>query len=271
MSHHPPVTAYRINTPYNITLTGHNGADLAFKSGYIGVKQTGHAQLVITLPDNTKETFYITLPDLKIQGLLALTPYVELDRTTYIISSTGYIATIDYAGRGWVYGKKNSFTATLAKGKDALYKISGQWTGESTYTELNNSAKKDMPFWSATNNSPTHITVTPVDQQTTWESRKVWKNVAESIEKNDVEAAGRYKSAIEIGQRKMREEERNCGETWRQRFFVWLERDEIASGLRAKLLDFAAQIASGDVGSWIFEPDEEDFETIHSGKLFESA
>jgi oxysterol-binding protein-related protein 9/10/11 len=181
------------------------------------------------------------------------------------------VATIDYAGRGWVYGLKNSFTATLAKGKEPLYKISGQWTGESTYTDVSNSAKRDMPFWNAKINSPTHISVIPVDQQGAWESRKVWKNVAESIEKNNVEAAGRYKSAIEIGQRKMRAEEREIEEVWEQRFFTWLERDEIASGLRAELADFTTQVTYGDVGSWVFDPDDEDVEAIQSGKLFESA
>ena len=273
VSHHPPITAYRINTPYNITLTGHNGADLAFKSGSIVVKQTGHAQLVITLPDNTKETFYITLPDLKIQGLISLAPYVELDKTTYIISSTGYISTIDYAGKGWVYGQKNSFTATLSKDKQPLYKVSGQWTGEAVYTVLNNSAQKDIPFWSAKSNNPTHVVVLPTEQQTPWESRKVWKNVAEAIEKNDVDTAGRYKSAIEIGQRKMREDERNTGEVWKQRFFSWIECDDTASALRAELIALTGISLNGNaqVGSWKFAPDEEDSKVIESGKLFEGA
>ena len=250
-------------------MTGHNGADLAFKSGSIIVKQTGHAQLVITLPDGTKETFYITLPDLKIQGLIYLTPYVELDRTTYIISSTGYLSTIEYAGRGWLSGQKNSFTATLSKGKEPLYKVSGQWTGESTYTSLLNSSQKDIPFWNTKNNDPTHVIVAPVEKQGPWESRRIWKNVAESIEKNDVEIAGRYKSAIEIGQRKMREEEQKVGETWKQRFFTWVENDETASGLRAELTALTGNGVDGNVGSWIFTPDEEDLKALQSGALFE--
>ena len=269
VSHHPPITAYHINTPYNITLTGHNGADLAFKSGSIVVKQTGHAQLVISLPNNTTETFFITLPDLKIQGLLSFAPYVELDKTTYIISSTGYLSTIEYAGRGWVYGQKNSFTATLSKGTKQLYKISGQWTGESYYTSLENTAQKDIPFWNAKANNPTHIVVPPLEKQGPWESRKVWKNVADSIEKNEVETAGRYKSAIEIGQRKMREEEQKVGESWKQRFFTWVEHDEVAGGLKAELAALTGQGGNGNVGSWSFTPDEEDSKAIESGVLFE--
>ena len=272
VSHHPPITAYHINTPYNITLTGHNGADLAFKSGYIVVKQTGHAQLVLTLPDNTLETYYITLPDLKIQGLLTFTPYVELDRATYIMSSTGYLATIKYAGAGWISGLKNSFTATLGKGKTILYKISGQWTGDSTFTSSEHHAQKHVPFWSAKSHPPQHIVVSPIPNQTPWESRRVWKNVAEAIDRNDIETAGRYKSAIEIGQRKMREDEAREGTSWNQRFFSWVAEDREAGELRGNLANLVGTSALnnvGVVGSWKFAPDEEDRKAIADGRLFD--
>ena len=273
VSHHPPITAYRINTPYNIHLTGYNGADLTFKSsGSIVVKQTGHAQLVITLPDNTRETYYVTLPELKIQGLLAFSPYVELDKKTYILSSTGYLSTISYTGAGWVSGTKNSFTATLSKDGKQLYKVSGQWTGESTYSSLVNSAKKDMPFWNAKINAPTHVVVAPVEKQSPWESRKVWGKVAEAINKNDFEAAGRYKNAIEIAQRKMREEEQNSAQEWKSRFFKWVEKDETACELQAQLAALTKDAKLDvEVGSWVFAPDEEDAKAIDSGKLFEGA
>ena len=271
VSHHPPVTAYHIGTPYNINLTGHNGADLSFKSGNIVVKQTGHAQLVVDLPDGTKERYYITLPELKIQGLITLSPYVELDNKTWIVASTGYWSEIEYKGAGWVYGVKNSFTATLSKEYTPLYKVSGQWTGDSTYSSLTNPAQKDMPFWNAKSNPPSHVHVVPVEKQSPWESRKVWQNVAEAIDKNDIDGAGRYKSAIEIGQRKMREEENANGEVWKQRFFKWVEVDEQASKLREELMSLTGVGMNSRVGSWVFEPDEEDKKEIETGKLFEGA
>lgn len=271
VSHHPPITAYHIDTPYNITLTGHNGADLSFAGGSIVVKQTGHAQLVITLDDNTQETYYITLPELKIQGLTMFAPYVELDKRTYIISTTGYLATIDYSGKGWFSGTKNSFSASLSNETEQLYTISGQWTGESTYTVHKNSAQKKIPFWNATANAPTHVVVAPIEKQTPWESRRIWQNVAEAIERSDAETAGRYKSAIEIGQRKMREEEKEKGYSWKPRFFTWVDRDETATELRRKLAELTETKLNGDVGSWKFMPDEEDKAAIESGQLFERA
>jgi oxysterol-binding protein-related protein 9/10/11 len=269
VSHHPPVTAYHIITPYGITLTGHNGADLSFSGGTIVVKQTGHAQLVITLADSTTETFYITLPELRIRGLTALSPYVELDKSSYIVSSTGYLAKIDYSGRGWFAGTKNSFTATLSQGDSPpLYTVTGQWTGEATYTSHKNVAHKAIPFWNAKFHDPTHVVVCPLEKQSEWESRRVWHNVASAIEVADVETAGRYKSAIEIGQRKMREEEAQKGETWKQRFFRWVDRDEVASELRAILVEMGALNGLGEVGSWVFATDEEDGRAVETGELF---
>ena len=58
-------------------------------------------------------------------------PYVELEKSSYIVSTSGYTSRIDYSGRGWLSGKKNTFSATLAKSdspKDVLYTADGQWT-----------------------------------------------------------------------------------------------------------------------------------------------
>lgn len=72
----------------------------------------------------------ITLPSLHIEGIVYGSPYVELNKNTTITSSSGYVATIDYSGKGWITGKKNSFSATLTKegSKEVLYTIDGQWT-----------------------------------------------------------------------------------------------------------------------------------------------
>ena len=100
----------------------------------------------------------------------------------------------------------------------------------------------------------------------------MWKNVAEAIDRNDVETAGRYKSAIEIGQRKMREDEAKEGTPWKQRFFTWVAEDREAGELRGELANLAGTSAVsnvGLVGSWKFTPDEEDQKAIADGRLFD--
>jgi len=79
------------------------------------------------------EYYFFTLPSLHIEGLIVGSPYVELNSSTYIQSSSGYTCKIDYTGRGWVSGKSNSFSATMYaedKKKDPIYIAEGQWTGK---------------------------------------------------------------------------------------------------------------------------------------------
>ena len=127
-SHHPPVTAYHIqNKEHGVYLEGYNAQKASF-STTIHVKQIGHAVFSIPAYD---ETYLITLPNLHIEGLVFGSPFIELNDKTYITSSSGYTAKIDYSGKGWLSGQKNSFTATLfptGKERDTLYTVKGRWT-----------------------------------------------------------------------------------------------------------------------------------------------
>lgn len=78
---------------------------------------------------------------------------MELNKSSTITSSTGYVAKIDYSGKGWVTGKKNSFTATLSKegSKDILYTIDGQWTDSFSIKE--GKSKKEVCLFLC----PTHV------------------------------------------------------------------------------------------------------------------
>ena len=58
------------------------------------VKQIGHAMLTVKLPGGEEEKYLITLPRLVIAGLLLGSPYIELSETSWIASSTGYLATV---------------------------------------------------------------------------------------------------------------------------------------------------------------------------------
>lgn len=108
-------------------------------------------------------------------------PYIELDGTSMIQSSQGYLTTITYSGKGWVSGKAHSFTAAVTKNgsHSALYTITGTWTGESNYSK---GPRDGQLFLNAA--GPTNpVEVKPVDEQGEYESRKAWKAVADGIKK----------------------------------------------------------------------------------------
>lgn len=95
VSHHPPITAYRIaNESKGLVLTGHNAQKTSFSAGSIIVKQIGHAVLNVKLANGQTEEYLITLPKLRIDGLWYGSPYIELAETSYIQSSTGWLSTV---------------------------------------------------------------------------------------------------------------------------------------------------------------------------------
>ncbi|KAI1764005.1 Oxysterol-binding protein [Hypoxylon sp. FL1150] len=230
VSHHPPATAYSIiNLPTNVRLQGYNAQKASF-SKTINIKQLGHA--VLTVPNPSKpeeeETYLITLPSLHVEGLIMGAPFIELDSASYITSSSGFTAKIDYSGRGWFGGKKNVFTATLyptGKEKEVLYNCSGQWTKAfDIYSGpvKSNSSKTLIETWDPTNTPLTKLIVAPVEQQHPLESRRAWANVVAGIKKYDMDYVASEKAKIEKAQRAMRKQEKDEGRDWERRYFTAL-------------------------------------------------
>ncbi|KAI0428632.1 hypothetical protein F5Y09DRAFT_282726 [Xylaria sp. FL1042] len=228
VNHHPPATAYSItNVDSGVHLEGYNAQKASF-SKTINIKQIGHAVLSVPVPSKTGETesYLITLPSIHIEGLIFGAPFVELDGASYITSSTGYTAKISYLGKGWVSGKKNSFTATLyptGNEKDVLYNCAGQWTKAfDIYSGAvkHNSPKTLVEQWDPDTTPVSELIVLPPDKQHPLESRRAWATVAEGIAKGDMDFVGREKTKIEQAQRAMRKKEQAEGKQWERRYFT---------------------------------------------------
>ncbi|RYP70394.1 hypothetical protein DL771_005515 [Monosporascus sp. 5C6A] len=231
VSHHPPATAYSItNHPSGVHLQGYNAQKASF-SRTIYIKQIGHAVLSVPNPNKQQENdvYLITLPSLHIEGLLLGSPYVELDGTSYITSSTGYTAKINYAGKGWVSGKKNSFNAILyptGREKEVLFNASGQWTKAfevHSGPAKRNSGQTLVDAWDPVATPMSQLIVAPVEEQHPLESRRAWANVAKGIAVGDLDFVAREKSKIENAQRALRKKEREEGRQWERRYFTALE------------------------------------------------
>ena len=196
-------------------LQGYNAQKASF-GRTINVKQIGHAVFHI---DEFDEDYLITLPALHIEGLITGSPYVELERSTYIVSSTGYTCKVDYSGKGWVSGKKNSFTATMypnGREKDVIYTAEGQWSDNFT---IKDSHKKVVDSYDAKKTPKTALSVAPIEQQDPLESRRAWSKVAEAINRGDMDTTSAEKSLIENQQRELRKKEKEQGSEWQRRFF----------------------------------------------------
>lgn len=159
VSHHPPVTAYCIwNSKHGVRLQGYNGQKASFSGMTINVRQVGHALLHIDAYD---EDYLITLPSMHIEGLISGSPYVELNKSSYIQSSSGYTAKIDYSGKGWLSGKKNTFAAILTrtKEKQVIFRAEGQWNESFTLHDLKSQTCIDS--YNAKSSKTTPLTISP--------------------------------------------------------------------------------------------------------------
>ncbi|EJD04968.1 Oxysterol-binding protein [Fomitiporia mediterranea MF3/22] len=228
VSHHPPITAYYItNKSKGIELQGHNAQKTSFSRASIIVKQIGHAVLTLTLPGGEKERYLINFPRLVIAGLLVASPYIELSESSYIVSSTGYVSTIEYSGKGYFSGKAHTFKATVTNPKlsssgstpPPLYVFEGQWDA------ISKNSKSGEEFTNVTTPKE-EVTVQPVEsQKDEFESRRLWKKVADGIRSGDFETASREKSKIENEQRQRRRDEQARGEKWPMKHFMRVESD----------------------------------------------
>ncbi|KAL4882905.1 hypothetical protein BJY04DRAFT_186280 [Aspergillus karnatakaensis] len=233
VSHHPPATAYAIrNEKHGVQLQGYNAQKASFSST-IYIKQIGHALLTITPPGADKndpaqqEQYVITLPPLHVESLIYGTPFMELEKSTYIVSSTGYISKINYSGKGWLSGKKNTFNASLYKESDGekkpLYTIDGQWSDSFTIKDAR--TKKEVETVSVRELTTTPLRLAPVEEQDIYESRRAWRDVASNIESGNMDAVSTAKGKIENAQRELRKTEKAENREWERRFFDRVEED----------------------------------------------
>jgi hypothetical protein len=143
---------------------------------------------------------------------------MEVTDSSFIQSSTGYTSSISYSGRGYVSGKAHSFKAHLtdSAGKNILT-AEGQWDKISK-------TKTGEVFTDATPMKE-EVEVADLTSQGDWESRKLWKDVADGIRTGDFDKASREKTKIEVEQRERRKTEAAEGKTWQLKHFKYQEAD----------------------------------------------
>lgn len=228
VSHHPPITAYTIfNDKNKVKLQGYNQIKASFtKSLMLKVKQFGH-----TILDVNDENYLVTPPPLHIEGILVASPFVELEGKSYIQASNGMVCIVEFSGRGYFSGKKNSFKAKLYKNIEesinsvnALYTIRGQWSGSSKICKnindgTNITKSEEILFYDADRTPAEHLVVKPIEDQHPLESRKAWKDVADAIIGNDFDGITVTKSELEETQRELRKVEEAKGICWQRRWF----------------------------------------------------
>lgn len=252
VSHHPPITGYSIwHEKSGVSIEGYNGIRAGISTTTISVKQKGRAVYRLA---GFGDSYLITLPALHIEGIVWGAPFVELEKTSFIQSSTGYKATIDYSGKGYFSGKKNSFRATIVKNADpktTLYTISGQWSAVSKIK--NEKTGLEVEFLDSKKIQMPELYVKPEEQQHDLESRRAWSKVAAAIREGNLDKIHQEKSKIENEQREMRKVEEKEGRVWPRMWFVEVDKDKADDkDADSRNLHQAGKLEADAENSWVF-------------------
>jgi hypothetical protein len=204
------------------------------------------------------------MPKIWINGLMSGTLAPELCGSSYIRSSSGYTAKIDYSYKGWLGGKKNSFSASLFQDdvRVPLYILEGVWSGE--YTIKNMSQRGETKKMDLASLKRTPFIVKPLEEQDDMESRKAWQHVSTAIERGDLYATSKEKSKIENEQRELRKKEKLEGLQFQRRYFSRSESNKVAEDLMEgleKVMPFhRGEVDSGQNCVWLW--DEKKYECV---------
>lgn len=226
VSHHPPVTAYRLwNPDHGISLTGYHAQKTFWENRTINLHKIGQAVLHL---DRFDENYLVTFPQLHLEGFLPPPPYPELSdkHPCYIACpSTGYITRLTFSGRSWLRGARHTLSATLfhtSSPTTPLITASGQWSEQITITDHRTSPPTTLESYNAAL-SPTHLTpltTPPLSSQHPLESRRLWAEFTAAMTRRDMSAVTAEKSRIETHQRQQRIHESTHGTKWTPRFFT---------------------------------------------------
>jgi hypothetical protein len=251
VSHHPPVTACCLwNEESGIRAEGYTRQEISF-SGSVNVKQIGHAILHIDAYD---EDYLIPLPNVKVKGILSGTLYPELHGQYHIVSSSGFVAEIDFSGKGFLSGKKNSVDAILYREEDKsnpLFTVSGQWNDQITIQEGERGAEIETIDVRSLASTPMHVD--SKEEQDDWESRKVWAGVITALNEGDMQKTVDEKSRVEQAQRELRELEKSKGVKWEPLFFTNTTDDPIFEKLKQQGQELHSDKT---VGVWKFDREQ---------------
>ena len=169
------------------------------------------------------------------------------------MSSTGYISKVDYSGKGWIGGKKNSFTATLyqeGNEKHTLYSVEGQWNNSFTiYNGSKKSGTGSEVFIPKT--EITSLQYPSPEQLSKWEAKRRWAPVVKAILNKDMDTTNHEKSLIENEQREMRKQEAAKGVEWQRWFFVKKQNDPLFDKLAKPIGEKIEAEKTG--GIWRFD------------------
>jgi len=212
VSHHPPISAfYTTNRQEGFTISGTILAKSKFYGNSTSAILDGAATLTL-LPRG--EEYVMTMPYAHCKGILMGTMTMELGGKVSIeCEKTGYSTELEFKLRPFLGGGEltNAVSGRLKLGKETLATVDGHWDERVNFKDKKTGHSEVL--WEVTSEvraSRLARYTVPVDEQTEWESGRLWRGVSKAIAKEDQVGATEEKTKLEEAQRAaLREREAN--------------------------------------------------------------
>ncbi|XP_048340255.1 oxysterol-binding protein-related protein 5 isoform X3 [Sphaerodactylus townsendi] len=221
VSHHPPVSAFHVsNRKDGFCITGSILAKSKFYGNSLSALLDGQAKLTFL---SSGEEYIITMPYAHCKGILYGTMTMELGgKVTIDCEKSSHRAELEFKLKPFFGGSTNinQISGKIKLGEEVLASLDGHWDGEVYINELKNGCTET--FWNPTSEVrkqrlKRHIVL--FEEQTEFESERLWQHVTSAISKGDQHKATQEKYVLEEEQRNAARERKENGTDWKPLLF----------------------------------------------------
>jgi len=203
VSHHPPISAnYVANRQDGFTIS----ATILAKSKFYGNSTSAILEGLATISLLPRgEEYVMTLPYAHCKGILMGTMTMELGgKVTIECAKTGYAADLEFKLRPFLGGGEftNAISGKIRLAKETLVTLDGHW--DDCVKIKDKKTGVEQVLWEVSDEvraSRLRRFVVPREEQSNFESEKLWSKVSEAIAKDDQNAATEEKLCLEEEQR----------------------------------------------------------------------
>ncbi|KAF4020832.1 hypothetical protein G4228_012757 [Cervus hanglu yarkandensis] len=216
VSHHPPVSGFYAEcAERKMCVNAHVWTKSKFLGMSIGVTMVGEG--ILSLLEHGEE-YTFSLPCAYARSILTV-PWVELGGKVNVnCAKTGYSASITFHTKPFYGGKLHRVTGEVKHNitNTVVCRVQGEWnsilefaysSGETKYVDL-------------TKLAVTKKRVRPLEKQDPFESRRLWKNVTDSLRDSEIDKATEHKRTLEERQRTEERHRTETGTPWKTKYFI---------------------------------------------------
>ncbi|KAI5964168.1 OSH6 [Candida pseudojiufengensis] len=225
-SHHPPKSSYFYLVPdEKIRVDGTVIPKSRFLGNSSAAIMEGWGQ--VTLGQWGNEQYVMDQPNVYVRGILFGKMKTELgDHMVVRCEASGIEADIEFKTKGFISGTYDAIEGYIkdTATSEELYHITGKWNDIIEIKDLK-TGKKDVLI-------DTHKTirvkpkVRPLEEQSAYESRRLWKPTIDALAKRDHETATEEKFKVENEQRTMAKKRVEEGVEFHPKFFRLVDNNE---------------------------------------------